>query len=207
MTETEILFDSVDSALRFAFSYSTQQYSPTPMARAMRGGNVGTGKGLVGVDGAGQAGMVRRQIKEFSDLHRAVLIAQFAPAELPCDCTAPCCSRKRTNREWAEAIAYLTEHTAHLFAGSLSHYRLRRGLIERHFGAHRDANGNKLTLERLAESCEIHRQTASTHHQKLMAYFRGTKGVNGSVGVQAIALQRADELLRDRGFVGMEEAA
>lgn len=207
MNETEILFTSADSALRFAFSYSMQQYSPTPMARAMRGGNVGTGKGLVGVDGAGQAGMVRSELKEFSDLHLATLIAQFAPAELPCDCTAPCCSGKRVNREWADAITYLTEHTAYLFAGSMSHYRLRRGLIERHFGAQRDAHGKKLTLERLAEQCEIHRQTASTHHQKLMAYFRGTKGVNGSVGVQAVAMQRADELLRDRGFVGMEEAA
>ncbi|MGO4304209.1 DNA-binding protein [Cupriavidus sp. RAF12] len=207
MIETEILFTSADSALRFAFSYSTQQYSPTPMARAMRGGNVGTGKGLVGVDGAGQAGMVRCELKDFSDLHLALLVAQFAPSELPCDCTRACCSGNRPNVEWADAISYLTDHTTHLFAGALSHYRLRRTLIERHFGAHRDTHGKKLTLERLAEQCEIHRQTVSTHHQKLMTYLRGTKGVNGTVGVQAIALQRADELLRERGFVGMEEAA
>ena len=207
MTETEILFTSADDALRFAFSYSTQQYSPTPMARAMRGGNVGTGKGLVGVDGAAQAGMVRAELKGFSELHRSLLIAQFAPDELPCPCTAPCCSGNRPNREWADAITYLTDHTTHLFAGGLSHYRLRRTLIERHFGAHRDMHGKKLTLERLAQQCDIHRQTVSTHHQKLMAWLRGTKGANGTAGVQSTALQRADELLRDCGIVGMEEAA
>lgn len=207
MNETEILFTSADSALRFAFSYSTQQYSPTPMARAMRGGNVGTGKGLAGVDGAGQAGMLRSELRDFSVLHQAVLIAQFAPAVLPCDCTAPCCSGTKPNREWGEAVSFLTEHTAYLFAGSLSHYRLRRILIERHFGAHKGTDGKKISLERVAEHCGVHRQTASTHHQKLLNYLRGKKGIGGEVGIQAIALQRADELLRDRGFVGMEEAA
>lgn len=207
MTETEILFTSADSALRFAFSYSTQHYSPTPMARAMRGGDVGTGKGLVGVDGAAQAGMIRAELREFSELDRSLLIAQFAPVELPCDCTRACCSGNRPNVEWADAVSYLTEHTTYLFAGHLSSYRLRRTLVERHFGAHRDIHGKKLTIERLAQQCEIHRQTVSTHHQKLMAYFRGTKGVNSSVGVQAMAIQRADEQLRDRGLVGVEEAA
>lgn len=207
MNETETLFDSVDSALRFAFSYSTQQYGPTPMARAMRGGNVGTGKGLVGVDGAAQAGMIRAELKTISELDRSLLIAQFAPVELPCACTRACCSGNRPNVEWADAVSYLTEHTTYLFAGHLSSYKLRRTLVERHFGAHRDIHGKKKTIERLAQECEIHRQTVSTHHQKLMAYFRGTKGVNGAVGAQAVALQRADEQLRDRGFVGMEETA
>lgn len=159
-------------------------------------------KGLVGVDVAAQAGMIRAELKEFSDLDRSLLIAQFAPVEMPCDCTRACCSGNRPNVEWADAVSYLTEHTAYLFAGHLSSYRMRRTLVERHFGAHRDVHGKKMTIERLAQQCDIHRQTVSTHHQKLMAWLRGTKGVNGAAGVQSVALQRADELLRDCGIVG-----
>lgn len=200
------LFESADSALRFAFSYSTQQYSPTPMARIMRG-TVGSGKGLVGNDGAGQAGMVRAELEHIGELNLAILIAQFAPPHLPCDCGASCCSRRRLNPEWNAAVHFLTEQTAALFAGSLSHYRLRRGLIERYFGARRDANGKKLSVERLSEECGVHRHTAASHNERLTRYLRGTKGINGEIGVQARAMRVVDEILREHGFVGIEAAA
>ncbi|CAG9177710.1 DNA-binding protein [Cupriavidus pampae] len=200
------LFDSADSALRFAFSYSKQQYSPTPMARLMRG-TVGSGKGLVGNDGAAQAGMVRSEVEKLDALQLAILIAQFAPAHLPCDCGASCCSRKKLNPEWNAAVNFLTEHTVQLFAGSLSHYRLRRSLIERYFGARRDGNGKKLSVERLSEECGVHRHTAASHNERLTRYLRGTKGINGEVGIQARAMRVVDEILRGHGFVGIADAA
>lgn len=200
------LFESADSALRFAFSYSTQQYSPTPMARLMRG-TVGSGKGLVGNDGAGHAGMVRSELEQIGELNLAIVIAQFAPPHLPCDCGASYCSRQKLNPEWNAAIHFLTEQTATLFAGKLSHYRLRRGLIERYFGARRDANGKKLTVERLSEECGVHRHTAASHNQELMRYLRGTRGIDGVVGVQAKAMRIVDEILRGDGFVGIADAA
>jgi len=203
----EPLFTSTDAALRFAFSYSTEQYTPTPVARLMRGGPVGNGKGLVGVDGAGQAGMVRRELEDVSDLHIAILIAQFGPPHSSCDCGSPCCSRRRQNPEWNAALHYLADYTAGLFAGTLSNYRFRRALLERYFGARKDANGKKVSVERLSEEFGVHRQTAAKHNERLTLFLRGTKGVNGEVGEQAKAMLQIDGLLRDRGFVGLADAA
>ena len=73
----EPLFDSAWSALAFAFRYSTQQYQPTPMARLMRG-NIGGGKGLVGLDGAAQAGLIRGLVERLPEFERAAITARFS---------------------------------------------------------------------------------------------------------------------------------
>ena len=173
----------------------------------MHGGPVGTGKGLVGVDGAGQSGMVRRGLDDISDLHKAILIAQFGVPHISCGCGSPCCSRRRPNAEWNAALHYLAEYTASLFAGTLSNYRFRRALLERYFGARKDANGKKVSVERLSEEFGVHRQTAAKYSERLALFLRGKKGVNGEVGEQARAMQQIDDLLRQRGLVGLADAA
>lgn len=71
------LFDSAYSALAFAFRFSTQQYQPTPMARLMRG-SLGSGKGLAGLDGAAQAGLIRGMVEKLQEFERAAIIARFS---------------------------------------------------------------------------------------------------------------------------------
>ena len=71
------LFDSTWAALAFAFRYSTQQYQPTPMARLMRG-SIGSGKGLHGLDGAAQAGLIRGIVETLPEFERCAIIARFA---------------------------------------------------------------------------------------------------------------------------------
>lgn len=71
------LFDSTWAALAFAFRYSTQQYQPTPMARLMRG-SIGSGKGLVGLDGAAQAGLIRAIVETLPEFERCAVVARFA---------------------------------------------------------------------------------------------------------------------------------
>lgn len=70
------LFDSTWAALAFAFRYSTQQYQPTPMARLMRG-SIGSGKGLHGLDGAAQAGLIRCMVEKQPAFERASIVARF----------------------------------------------------------------------------------------------------------------------------------
>lgn len=202
----EQLFTDSRSALRFAFSYSTQQYALTPMAKLMRG-HVGSGKGLVGNDGAGQAGMLRERLDStLSGLQVAILVARFAPAWLPCDCRRSCCSGRRRNPEWELAIVYLTEDLVSVLAGCVSHRQLRRFLIERYFGSDKDAFGRKVTMEALAEKCGVSRRTVTSHDAKLRAYLRGTRGINGIKGQEDLALYLADDALRGAGFLDADAA-
>lgn len=176
------------------------------MSKLMRG-RIGSGKGLVGNDGAGQSGMLRERIDNaLSGLHIAIIVARFAPPWLPCDCRSPCCSGRRPNPEWGAAIAYLTDEVVPALAGCVSHRQLRKFLIERYFGADKDALGRKLTMEALAEKCGVNRKTAASHDAKLRQYLRGTKGASGVRGQEDQAMCDADGVLRGAGFVG-EDAA
>lgn len=74
------LFDSLHAALTFAYRYSGQQYSPSIMAKMMRGSG-GSGKGLSGLDGAAQAGLIRGLLSNLDLNERNVIAAKFSADE------------------------------------------------------------------------------------------------------------------------------
>ncbi|CAJ0784701.1 hypothetical protein R8510_05291 [Ralstonia chuxiongensis] len=106
----EPIFNSTEHALRFAFAFSTQQFGRSAMARMYA--PPGSGRGLGGLDGAGQAGMIRASVEKLSPAQQRVLVVRFAPADLPCACGHACCSGHAPNREWAAALEWLADHTA-----------------------------------------------------------------------------------------------
>lgn len=57
------LFRSGHEACRFAYAYSGQQYPMTIMAKMMKGSAMGSGRGLVGLEGAAIAGTVKRHVE------------------------------------------------------------------------------------------------------------------------------------------------
>ncbi|WP_439893219.1 hypothetical protein ACS7SF_25345 (plasmid) [Ralstonia sp. 25C] len=118
----EPIFESTENARRYAFSFSTQQYGKSAMARLYA--PPGSGRGLGGLDGAGQAGMIRASVEKLSPAQQRVLAVRFAPAELSFACGHACCSGHAPNREWAAALEWLADHTALLFSGCLSNRRL-----------------------------------------------------------------------------------
>jgi hypothetical protein len=61
----EGIFASAEEAITFACNYSSQQYALSPMAKILQRGAYGSGRGLVGLDGAGQAGMVFAELERF----------------------------------------------------------------------------------------------------------------------------------------------
>lgn len=69
-----------------------------------------SGKGLAGFDGAAQAGMIRAEVERPGRLEKAFIIAYFASHYLPCYCGRPCCSGKRSNSEWLQAMGVLSSH-------------------------------------------------------------------------------------------------
>lgn len=162
---TEKLFKTPVEALVFALSYSLQQLD-RPLADRMAAPSPKTGKGLHGIDGAAQAGMIRREMEQLSEIESAVLIARYAPRSEPCNCRIPCCSGYRPNPEWLEAIRVIEQAALGPLAGHLSHYRLRRRLVEK-------AMGVKVDVSDLAKECGVSEKTAGAHWRIVREWING----------------------------------
>lgn len=165
----EPLFKSAHAALVFAFNFSGQAYD-RPLMNRLAAPAVGSGKGLVGLDGAGQAGMIRAEVARMGKGMEAALIARVAPRWMPCACRAACCSGRTPNREWTDAVAILADAVrTTALAGCTAHGLLRREYIVRHMTA-KDARS---TIEDIAARYEINRQTAAAHYGRVSKYLRG----------------------------------
>lgn len=156
-----------------------------------------SGKGLGGLDGAAQSGMIRSELKAIGQTGEAILIARTAPRTIPCDCQRLCCAGHKPNAEYENAIGYLMQVAMEHLAGHLSHYQLRRAILEKHFGA-------KISVTDVAEDCGVSRATASAHNTKLLSWLRGTPGKNGQpayVGAEHRAWEALTERLRHAGMI------
>lgn len=129
------LFDSAYSALAFAFRYSSQQYQPTPMARLMRG-SIGSGKGLVGLDGAAQAGFIRGMVEKLPAFERAAIVARFG---------------WKTAEGYGAKIVLIGPATASLGTGVHSR-RMVDHLVQKFYG-------ERVYLKELAELVGMHANT------------------------------------------------
>lgn len=130
----EPLFDSAYAALAFAFRYSTQQYSPTPMARLMRG-TLGSGKGLHGLDGAAQAGIIRAEVNRIREYERSAIVARFA-----------------LDKDGIQAKMNLVPPATASLGTGIHNRRMVDNLVQRHYG-------KRVHLKDLAETHGVHANT------------------------------------------------
>ncbi|AOJ86712.1 DNA-binding protein [Burkholderia sp. MSMB0856] len=194
---SDVQFKSGFDAVRFALCYSLQQYGETMLAKRLRGESVGTGVGLVGLDGAGQAGQIRREMWVLPDLHLAVLIARAAPHDISCSCGHACCSGRRPNAEWKAAIQWLTEASA-AYASGFSHYRVRRAIVERIFGV-------KCNLADIAKDCDASERTVAYHMAAVRRWLDGDRKT-GEPGVIQVAWSVVERRFDELGWIGAEAA-
>jgi hypothetical protein len=114
MSDATQLFKNSHEALTFAFNYSSQQYALSPMSKLMTAGAIGSGKGLVSQDGAGQTGFIMAEVGRLEPLHRACITARYSTRFSDC----PCCGNSNNlTQEYKEAIVVLREWSASLFSG------------------------------------------------------------------------------------------
>ena len=196
------LFESAHGALVFAFNFSGQCYD-RPMMNRLASPAVGSGKGLVGLDGAAQAGMIRAEVQTLGRLAEAIIIARIAPRSVPCHCRSACCAGHRPNKEWTDAISVLADYVrTTALAGCTSNGMLRREYVVRHFTRKDD----RISLEALAEKHDIHRDTASAHAAKVALLLGGAqakKGKPGVLGLESVAMDAIEDKLRGIGMVGL----
>jgi hypothetical protein len=149
------LFKDYHEALTFAFLYSTQQYAISPMAKMMKTGLVGTGKGLVSLDGAAQAGMIKAAIDKLQPLEKSFLVAKYSPKFDVC----PCCGGQKPLQQYSEAIAALRDWATNSFSG-LSVKKMREGIVRAYF--ERD-----ISIGKLADELKVPRRTAYDQRKKI----------------------------------------
>lgn len=147
----EGIFKSAHEALVFAFNFKGQQYPRTPMTQLLAGGTLGSGRGLVGVDGAGQAGMVLREVLDLPPDQRAVIIGRFSK---PVEC--PCCGGDAPSADYSEAVEHLGQVLKGPLAGTTCNSRVRRELVRRYLGG-------KVSMSQLAEATGLPRRTLTDH--------------------------------------------
>ena len=131
----EPLFNSTHEALVFAFNYVGQQSPRTPMMSMFksnpgqdenlppRNHNIGKGKGLIGLDGAAQAGFILAEVCRLPDDQHNVIVARYYRATHEC----MCCGSDVPREEWKAAIDALS-HCVELEG---VHRRVRLMMVEK----------------------------------------------------------------------------
>jgi hypothetical protein len=154
MTE---LFKNTTEALIFAFRFSSQQYALSPTAKMMKTGIVGSGKGLVSLDGAGQAGMIRGEVDRLTSLQRSCIVARYSLKFEECSC----CGGDKMLGEYDEAVANLSEWALQWITG-MSHRGMRRAIIRAYFE-------KAVSIKEVAERINVPKSTAYDQKSRVWA--------------------------------------
>jgi hypothetical protein len=131
------LFRNPHDALMFAMRFSSQQYAQSPMAQQLRraeaeaGGlaTIGSGKGLVALDGAAQAGIILGRVDKLHALHRACIIGRFSARVEPC-CS---CGGEKPLDAYKGAIMTLASWAEQFVPSTRTEHRLRYAIVQEYF--------------------------------------------------------------------------
>lgn len=162
LEQESALFDSAVAAIKFALNYSGQNYQRAGINQ-LSGGPAPKGRGLGGLDGAAQAGMIRAELATIGLVGEAFIVAEMAVKTKPCFCKAACCSGEVTNPEWAAAIGVLSNVAKDLKLCP-AHVNVRTNIIRRFFGV-------PLDITDIAKRCGVCRETVSSHNSRLVSTF------------------------------------
>lgn len=122
------LFQSVGSAMVFAF-----QFRASPRGMSIGEAPIGSGAGLTGLDGAAEAGNIKRMVDDLGKVQAAAMSARFSEKLIDCEC----CGAPAPAPGWRGACVLLAHEVALPAAGSTCHERLALELTMRHFAMHK----------------------------------------------------------------------
>lgn len=205
----EPLFSSAHAAIVFALNYNHQQYDK-PLMNRLSWGAMPQGKGLSGVDGAAQAGMIRGMIGRLSDLECAMLIAYCAPKQVPIpgshqaikivDNKQVRLPQWSVNPEYQAALRQIAgTYQIHALASvdNQSVQATRLALVARCFG-------ERVSLVEFSEKQGIPYRTVKRMHASVRDYLLGKRGGYGqeaTVGAIQQAMNKVENMLRQQGVI------
>ena len=161
------------------------------------------GKGLGGLDGAAQAGMIKQEVAQLDRLEQAFIVARFAPVCVLCDCGAPCCSGTRSNEEWKHAVYnVLSQHLKEVvLTGCSTTIDMRVDYLRRFFLPKKQ----RLSIDDLAEKHHVSKNTICNHLASVKIFLVGEK-INGAkqAGLEERAMTAITDRLERSGIIGLE---
>lgn len=141
----EPLFKSTHEALVFSFNYLHQQSPRTPMTSLMRTAQIGSGKGLSGLNAAAQAGFILAEVCRLPDDQHNVIVARYGHVLHECSH----CKQDAPSEEWRSAIDALS-HCVELEG---VHRKVRLMMVER------AVCGGRLDIDMLCKRYSLARST------------------------------------------------
>ena len=178
-TESEALFMSTREALTFALNYADQQCARSVMAAlySVRG----SGRGLVGVYGAGEAGMIFADVHRLPQLEQDALCARFTKVRNECHC----CGHEIDTPQVRESVGNLILYA--LQQSPTSNQNMVRVIVRDFFGLQPMGSGRVV-----AEQQGVHRNTVINHVGAIKKALRT---------LERQAERRIEKLLTDSGKV------
>lgn len=152
------LFRSATDALLFAFNYNAPPTQPL-LAKLIANAPAGS-KGLTGLEGAGQVGIITSRLRHITYPGAAILKAKYMPQREECNCHRPCCKGSVANGAWMDAISEIHVYTARELAAGKVKLKaqdtgaVRALVLKRYCG--RDAS-----IAAVARKLKLHRQTVA----------------------------------------------
>lgn len=171
----EPLFKSTHDALVFSFNYAHQQSPRTPMTSLMRTAGIGSGKGLSGLDGAAQAGMVLAEVCRLPDDQHNVIVARYGHVLHECSH----CEQDAPSDEWRAAVNALT-HCVELEG---VHRKVRIMMVER------AVCGGRLDIDQICKRYSLGRTTTYTQLSAIKTKLRK---------IERIALSNLDNVFFEK---------
>ena len=193
--QDESLFKSAHAAVTFAVNYcNTDHVARSPASKAADTHKGSGGKGLVGVDGAAQAGMILAALRTCGAFYEACVIARVAKKRIPCACGSLCCSKSKPNILWMDAVncaameakAYMERMREDGKRGVADNPAMRRAIVAKHFG-------EQVKIKELAKACEVSDVTVANHIGKIHKLLKKA---------ESEAWEHIEEILRMQGVVG-----
>lgn len=187
------LFRSIDDALRFAFDPARQLQCGRPASSRMHGKVLGTPGALSGLDGAAQAGMIRKSLARLPYVQQSILVARYAPSTIKCECKHECCRGWTPNPEWQAAVRIVADCvTKEALDGCIVDRQLLLGILAKLYG-------QKISVVLVAEEQGVSSATASNHTGKAKRWLYGERVVRAGEapkkGEQDLAIEAARRLL------------
>jgi len=155
------MFKAPQDALMFAYRFSEQQYALSPMGKLMKG-SIGSGKGLVALEGAGQAGFILEGVSRLGDVEQACITCRYSLRFEPCQCRRYCCNGETILVEYQNALMMIDRLVALPVVGDSAmahHHKLRHHII-RHYFERRDKARHIESIGKIAERLKVPKRTA-----------------------------------------------
>lgn len=191
------IFKSTYEALTFAFNYNGTNIKPVLIGPPPKV----TGRGLGGLDGAAEAGNVKRIIHGLGAFFENFIIARFAPKTVPCACRRRCCRGWYTNPEWWEAVIELSKDVQDACFDRKCEVKYQQELVARYFLKEVE----RRTLKEISDDFRISESTVKRHWSFLVR-FLGSKDKRHP-GREFFVMKAADEALTAEGVVGVIDGA